>query len=408
MVLVPALLILCFSTQQTDAYSLPKFLIAAVAAAYCSWQRLPGSKLDMPIIAFLLATGLSAALGANPVRGVFGLYMSYSTALLPNICLAALFYGSIGLRRDYVVGWTLVGALLACACGFAQLLGLAWATPYPLLSDVRIYSTTGSPLTFSGILAMLAPWLIAHGAWQAMPAFAVCVIATMSRGGLLAFSLSVAWMFRRRFSVKWLAALALFAGLGGWVVLSNRTHTAQSDAGRVVMARAAWGAFRSSPMTGNGPETLGAYLAKTRTAAMDAALGPTWHNSYAHNLFLEALGAQGILGFAALLWIIISVFHVIKGDAPLMAMGLALFSFSMFQPTPLFMKAIFAMFLGASQRPRGELWRPLEAALRLGSLAALVFAVLMVASCRLYQTGSQRLNYDVLMESSRVLPRFYR
>jgi hypothetical protein len=408
MVLVPALLLLVFTSQQTDAYNLPKYLILALAACYGAYKRLPGTLLDLPIVVYLLVLALCAVLGENPWRSVLGLYMSYSTALLPALCLAAVYYASVGVNRDQLCCWTMVGVVLTCIYGLAQATGAAWATPYDLLSGNRIYSTVGGPVFLAGALAMLAPLFVR----ASLPAFlglvAVVIWLTMARVGLVAFALAVGWMLKDNLSKRALVMLAAFGIIGGAIIISGRPYLAKSDVGRAILVRVSLSAFEKSPITGIGPELLGRHLAETRTKDIDEKMGQSWSNSYSHNLFLEALSGTGIIGFGTLLWLLLAVFHAVRRDQLMFAMSLGLFAYAFFQPVPLSMKGIYAVFLGASQRPRGELWPPVLWTLRLSVPLALVFTVFLTASFRLYLQGATRKNAVLAAESTRLIPGFYR
>jgi O-antigen ligase len=100
-------------------------------------------------------------------------------------------------------------------------------------------------------------------------------------------------------------------GLKGFPLLSKFINLWGGN-GRIPLWMSAWSMFLDAPVWGQGPHTFGMFYKKYVTQYHL----PSWVGfeprevPWAHNLYVEILGQQGIIGFAAFMWVLMSLFSV--------------------------------------------------------------------------------------------------
>lgn len=324
-----------------------QFVTVAALAGFLVWklvrrERIARTPLTLPIIAALGAATLATWTSIDRRLSVDGL-------LLVLMAVIGFLLASEVLARGRNV-WLLPGAILLVASWFVTQ-GL-WATiseyvgwwqmrvpEYPLFPiEYRLFDTGLHPNHLAALLNLALPFAIVrlvhsqHVAervlWLVWLAAAdVVLFFTRSRGGWIAtaamLTVMLAWLLSRpgapwrigfrawlqRTAAIWITAgsyLALFAGLFVLVTQSAASDystsggSVASGAGRTLFWSIAWHDFLRDPLTGSGPQTY-AYL------FMDAV--PTirvWLAAHAHNLYIDTLAQQGLIGGLALLWIIVT------------------------------------------------------------------------------------------------------
>ncbi len=144
-----------------------------------------------------------------------------------------------------------------------------------------------------------------------------CVVAIYQSGvglvALVAAASSTAALLGMRKGLLWgVAAIvpALLAdGLKGFPLLSKFINLWGGN-GRIPLWLSAWSMFLDAPVLGQGPHTYGLFYKKYVTQYNL----PAWAGfeprevPWAHNLYVEILGQQGIIGFAALMLLLAYVF----------------------------------------------------------------------------------------------------
>jgi O-antigen ligase len=294
---------------QWDVSLLGLGLLSAFAVTTRSQASAPAwSSLALLVLAFLAVTALSTLLSIDIVRSV-----RLSTPLLPAVLLFFLvaehFDGPRDIRLLYLT-FSLVGLGLASA-----LLGAAWHTNN--INNLRV-SSFGVPLlvvpndlTFLALIAPLSLVLLYREAREACGIIAALSIflslcaafVFRSRAAVLTTVISLACVMlltqRRRRLVTGLAAIlallllallvnALFfpdTQLVAKIIREWGTESGRTLDGRTPLWSTAWTLFLNAPILGQGPHTFGVFKPSS---------------PWVHNLYLEALAEQGILGFAAL------------------------------------------------------------------------------------------------------------
>jgi tetratricopeptide (TPR) repeat protein len=107
-------------------------------------------------------------------------------------------------------------------------------------------------------------------------------------------------------------------------------------------------------LIGSGPETFSSAFPHSQSVALSRAYPAFYHES-AHNIFLDALTAQGIIGLAALLAFVALGFYAAR-SSPILAAGLAAgiitHQFTVFTtPTALYLYLTIAMLIANAAPP---------------------------------------------------------
>jgi O-antigen ligase len=256
------------------------------------------SLLVFPVLGFLIATGLSILVSGDPGRSA-----RLSSPLLPGALLFLLisqhFHSTRHVRALYL---TLSVVALALA---SALLWTGWragrVTPGEWISEL------GSPIlvvpndvTFLALVAPISLVLLYREPRSAVGALAalsllsgVCAMGLLrSRVAVLTAVVSVscaATLLRPRLGLACgplILILALMVdGFLGFPMVAKFSETGVG--GRINLWSAAWDMFLAAPLLGHGAHTF-TYSEWPRTVP------------WAHNLYLEALAEQGIVGLAAL------------------------------------------------------------------------------------------------------------
>jgi len=313
------------------------------------WRRReawPRTALDLPVLAWLAVTVLTAVLSTELRRGLFTTWDTFVGVLLLYVLVDAV-------RRGWSrVLWRvlyLVGAVV-CVIGVVEF--LAWYFGWPLLSSFqqgwlaigglarpfpptlyRIGLALVNNTALSGFIALLIPpalsillttrdrevrvgmslWLIAAGG---------IVLLSLSRGGFVALGVSLPLLvlggtrdprFRRwwsgfasargRIVFMGAAIIILILAVGAGLFLTARLAQHRSgDAVRMDLWRSAGAMFLDNPVTGVGPGAYGIELRSYRdpTLARDNV-------TTAHNLYLNIAAEMGVPGLLVVAWLILTL-----------------------------------------------------------------------------------------------------
>lgn len=273
------------------------------------------SRLLFPVLIFLWATGLSILASEDIGRSV-----RLSAPLVPAVLLFFLivdhFHGPRHTRLLYLsfsaVGFGLALAVLRTVWTNGWIVPPGWQNR---ISDVQ------SPLLIvpndTAFLAVIAPLSMAVLCGEARKAvqvlsalsilLSVCAVCLIqSRVGILTMSASItcaAAFLRLRlalaFGLAVLPATVLIDGSLGFPLATKFALLWSAGPGQLWDARipiwsAAWAAFLKAPLWGNGLHTF------------DYTSPDSVHLRWAHNLYLETLAEQGIIGLAALGFVLAS------------------------------------------------------------------------------------------------------
>ncbi|HEX2987386.1 MAG TPA: O-antigen ligase family protein [Chloroflexota bacterium] len=208
---------------------------------------------------------------------------------------------------------------------------------YPLFpKPFRLFGVLSSPNLLAGQLILILPFAILKfgrarssvgalvwGCW--LLAADVVLFLTSCRGGWVATIVEVAicvgWLACRRECIReenavgWIVerwriwvAVATYVGLFGLLqilsssasplpIASHDNFSPQEPAGRIAIWAVAWQDFLSHPLVGSGPGTYPWILVSQTATSSGGVASP-----HSHNIFLEALAEQGVLGMIALVW----------------------------------------------------------------------------------------------------------
>jgi O-antigen ligase len=313
----------------------PKTVVLLVGtAALLAMGRVGCSpKLFSTLILLNLASlALATALSTRPGLSLIGTNWR-EFGLIPQA--AALLFawsvaGNQGNPRVFLRGVAISGAI-AGACGITQYFGwdpLLPASAYHI--GEGIWSIVRPPGTL-GYVSYFATWLVvsvylslaletmettAVWRWIARTGAAICAVAmalTGTRAALLGLAAGgVMWLYLRGFRVTrrmaagaaavTLLAAAFYFSPAGWNLRSRARWFGEdrSGGGRVLLWRDTMRMSSHRLAAGYGPEVYTAEFARFESPELAAAY-PDFEWESPHNMFLDALASQGILGLLSLM-----------------------------------------------------------------------------------------------------------
>ena len=280
-------------------------LFSALAALTRSQARVTAwFPLALLVVVFLAETAVSTLLSVDIDRSV-RLGLQILPAALLFFLVTEHFDGPRDIRFLYLT-FSMLAVVLA-----SKMLWVAWHANSPV--NLRVTSlgipllVVPNDLTFLALIAPLSLVLLYREAHQAsgiiaglsifLSLFAACVFG--SRTGVLTMMISLACVtiltqLRRRLATGLVAILTmlLLALLLNALIFPNsqvvdkviHSNYGTMD-GRTPLWLNAWTLFLNAPVLGHGPHTFGIFQPNA---------------PWVHNLYLEALAEQGILGLAAL------------------------------------------------------------------------------------------------------------
>ena len=273
------------------------------------------SSLFLPLGLYLLVTGLTTAYSVDVKHS-----LQMSITLIPAIFLGYLIAEHVNNIKAIKLLFTIcmILTLLLSVC----LLWIAGYNPegYPSGWIESFGSTLLLGHNDTVVLALLAPFslaliwiqprsLMAILAVIALVLSSAVIVTYQSRGALLTLILAVGLMtflLNRRVALWLIVSLLLLAIVVdawlGWPLLTKFMGFGQMLDSRFRLWVAAWQVFVDHPFLGTGPHTYGLVY---REYFQNLTL-PDWvgidhrHSPWAHNLYLETLAEQGLLGMLAL------------------------------------------------------------------------------------------------------------
>lgn len=363
--LVPA----AFDQKTLDGFNLTKFTVmveaalaftcvAAIRKARLNKGLLWRSGLEWPVLAGLGSAAASTVFSANPRLSVLGAYSSYD-GLVSAAAFALLFFGIVSTFALPDVR-TLVSVLFFGAGGLTVLYGVLqlhdhvssgsskwdWVKWGPAsFAGASIWSTMGNPNHLAGFLAILLPiglalFFVFRATWVRVlvglmtGALLVELLQTTTRGawvaaagalGLLS-ALAISDIRRRpRLAAVVVAGLVAMLIVGGVALSSTRSLRSQlaslfdfSDKStavqRIELWKSAAGIAGERPIVGLGPDTFRVAFPRHQTAKFVELYGPHLNSNGPHNVFMNYLATQGIVGLTAF-FLLLAVSAVRSGAA---------------------------------------------------------------------------------------------
>jgi O-antigen ligase len=319
----------------------PALQLAALVLFALWWTGLvrggtgPATSPLVLLLGYLAVVALAAAFSVSPRLSLDRLLWTSALVLFLFLCSDRMCRG--WGTGPFVAGLALLGAYyLALSLAEVARWHLGWAAVrvpgYPLFPrSYRLGGVAENVNFLAGMLALLLPFaivrlagarsLLRRAGWGLYLAALVTVtFFTRSRGGWMASAvgaaLTVGWLVYRRAGLPWAtgwwpwwrasrrlwmvaaAYAGLFAGLYllTWAITPPAGRLVRGDftTGRTELWRTALAAFAERPLLGTGP---GTYTFVRTDMSPDSRLGVSMH---AHNLALEVLSQEGLLGALAL------------------------------------------------------------------------------------------------------------
>ncbi len=344
---------LLFCTWTSDIFEGPKAALLTAAAlvlaglAASAWiadgtpLRWPARSdlLTLGMLLFVASAALSTIFSISPLTSWRGSPDSHA-GLQTLLAYLILYLATRGLCRTIGDGRRLLGAVVVGAAvssvyaliQAARLDPAAWDGVSSFADHDRPFGMFGHANYLSAYLVMTAPLIVlfvlravARRRWGAALALALiaflagaAVVVALSRaawlaGGVALLALGGGWFLagRRRaaLTLAGLAVVGVVAVTGWWTMagiqgdgltgrVAERLSRLSDGAGRRQIWRAAADLFRDRPLTGWGTDTFQIVFGKHRPADYaDAEWGVT--PTRAHNVALQVLATQGLLGGAA-------------------------------------------------------------------------------------------------------------
>jgi O-antigen ligase len=298
-----------------------------------SWLRiLAGNPMHLGVGLFLVSALLSTIASASPHTSWYGHPESHA-GLRTIFAGVALFVATFAVCRSrsavrWLLGAATAGGAIACAYGWLQYCRLdpiAWERAADLHGHLRPFATLGHANHLAAFLVMTLPimlyftwqaatqkrWLI--GAVLAIVALGslAMILITLSRGAWLAlagvaiFGLVMSW---RRFSklraggkgIVIAAAVVLAVVFVTQEEVQQRLFNLGHSPARLMVWQASWQIFLDHPILGAGVDTFQLVFPAYRPPGHWEVDGGTTP-ARAHNLVLQVLATQGVVGMAALL-----------------------------------------------------------------------------------------------------------
>jgi O-antigen ligase len=309
----------------SPAFDLPLaflVLLSTLAAVTGPKQSdLGRSRVLIPLAGFVAARLVSALAAPDPLG-----HLKVLAPLLPALLLFFVLAEWVQARRHVVAicasltaaGFVLAATLLAASWLSDTPDAEAWAqaVPSPMLvvkNDIAVVAVL-APLPLA--TAWLRPgWLVRLCVLGFFAALLTVIGVVRSRTALLTTLVAIvafaalaggARAIRRPGLVVIVAGLVAFALAASALVgfgLAHKTLHDWQGSGRLALWAAALAMFRDAPLLGHGPNSFGLHY----RAYLDALQLPAWIavdprlTPWAHNLYLELLAEQGLVGLLAFL-----------------------------------------------------------------------------------------------------------
>ncbi len=353
--LTPIVIAAAYIPAFAACYSLAKLAAIAVIGLLLALHRRPGHRVEDRFgLAYLAVIAFGAVIGVDARLSAIGLHGTYGTGLLEALVLVPLW---LYLRReDFAdlrtgVRWS---AAFVALLALAQRGGIEALTPFPLANGYRADSALGNPV-YSGA------WLAMSLVFARRPIERATILAglwaTGSRGAWVAALAAETYRIWPELSSR--SKLWLFGAAAALLAFALHIRPL-SDIGRLVVWKCVAQAAPMKPWLGWGTGSFVAVAEICRDAEWAEAFGITTQD-HAHNLLLEALISNGLIGVIATMGLCLALWMARRQTvrAAVLAAGVV----SLLNPLALPLKALLVALAASaipSQSPKSHTFERLS------------------------------------------------
>jgi len=311
-----------FIPSLIDSFILPRAAIVIIGACIGTGLALllPGGpglgRLRLPLLAAVAAAILAFAFSVSWPLSLAGAYTRYESLPI-RLSYLGLLAGPVWLIRDERSReWAVAAFVFGTSVASMEAIWQASAEV-----SFRPDGNVGNANLLGALIAMAFPLAVARGVrrdlflfawWAGVAVMAGGLIVSTSRsGGLGAFAGCLAvlvFAFRRRL---WVGISAVASGavlsVALWLIVAGPLNLLNNDPARsrLQLWPDALRMIAARPLTGWGEDATG--LAFGRFLSADWAPGITYDRT--HSGLLEIAATQGIIGFVALAWVLVTLFR---------------------------------------------------------------------------------------------------
>lgn len=347
---------LAFDCYLDDTFDLPKVTLLRLGAVLLlgiwltkiyfqrkiSWRYSP---LHLPIMAFLLVSGIATLNSIHRYTSLMGNYRFYFGGFFTLLC-GIIIYFIISQELEEKVGERIVSFILSVGAivafyGVCQYYGVEFFKRIPLVEKGRVWSTMGNAIYLGGFLVMVIPLAmsrfqeskgIKRGLLGALILLLeACLLVTLSRSAWVGiFFAIIFWVFmigpkeilkeRKAWGAIFFAAAILLTVFMvpkrmGYSRVAARAvsivNTKESgNRSRIENWKSALKMIEERPILGSGPGTFGLLFPHYKTREFALAIGGGMTAENAHNEFLQIGSTRGLLGLGIYLWLLLAIFYV--------------------------------------------------------------------------------------------------
>lgn len=307
--LIAASFLAC-SSSFIEGFNAPKFMLlglASVAGLIYAPRRAPVGAYVVWAILFATLT-LAALTGIDPWASIFGgKFTGWETPFLLAVMFGIWTAGLQARNTITLENILLAGAAIAAGYGVLQASGSKIIFVQHMVNG-RATGLMGSAPYFAQTLALSLALCIFRRYWILSAVLAAGLIASRSRGPILAVIIVHAILYSRGYLRGYLRYLVFLACAAG-VAFSINSHN-PSDSMRIIQGSIAIRAWLAHPWLGWGPGNFVLAMGSIRTLTDAAGMGGlNVYQGNAHFFPLEVLTSSGILG--ALAWSIF-IYYMLK------------------------------------------------------------------------------------------------
>ena len=327
--LLALLLTLPFSKTMVEAFFISAFGFWVIKRAICYSLRDSiikafkpiKSDLNLPIATFLLVYFLSTLKSVSFSLSMEGLFLKFFEWIMIYFIVAEVINTKAKLRR--IVTAIIFSIFFITVDGIVQLItGTDFIRGYQA-SGHKIRASFGNPNSFGAWLVIMIPLsvsLLYSGTKKTVKAILLsatalsifCLALTYTRGAWLATIFAIAFIGIFRSKKLLIVLLVILIALSFVLLNITKEHAlsfvrfSEQDMERPKLWLEALTIIEDFPLLGTGPNTYASVAPRYRITEKTGY--------YPHNSYLHMAAESGLLGLAAFIWIIVTLFKTSLAD----------------------------------------------------------------------------------------------